>query len=71
MGTLRVSVSQSGCVTLELAIHVPLHSDDALFGFVFHGIEGTGMPACGERYGELDTWHVINFIQTLPEAARS
>ena len=56
---------------LDLVIHVPLHLDDALFGFVFNGIEGTGMPAFGERYGELDTWHIINFIQTLPEAARS
>ena len=56
---------------LDLTIHVPLHPDDALFGFVFNGIEGTGMPAFGERYGELDTWHIINFIQTLPEAARS
>ena len=56
---------------LDLAIHVPLHPDDSLFGFVFNGIEGTGMPAFGERYGELDTWHIINFIQTLPEAARS
>ncbi len=56
---------------LDLVIHVPLHLDDALFGFVFNGIEGTAMPAFGERYGELDTWHIINFIQTLPEAARS
>ncbi|MCY3894964.1 MAG: CopD family protein [Chloroflexi bacterium] len=56
---------------LDLVIHVPLHPDDALFGFVFNGIEGTGMPAFGDRYGELDTWHIINFIQTLPEAARS
>ena len=56
---------------LDLVIHVPLHPDDALFGFVFNGIEGTGMPAFGDRYGELDTWHIINFIQTLPETARS
>ena len=56
---------------LDLVIHVPLHLDDALFGFVFNGIEGTAMPAFGERYGELDTWHIINFIQTLPAAARS
>ena len=56
---------------LDLVIHVPLHPDDSLFNFVFYGIEGTGMPAFGERYGELDTWHIINFIQTLPEAARS
>ena len=56
---------------LDLVIHVPLHPDDALFGFVFNGIEGTGMPAFAERYGELDTWHIINFIQTLPAAARS
>jgi len=56
---------------LDLVIHVPLHADDALFGFVFNGIEGTGMPAFGERYGELDTWNIINFIQTLPETARS
>ena len=56
---------------LDLVIHVPLHPDDALFGFVFNGIEGTGMPAFGDRYGELDTWHIINFIQTLPAAARS
>jgi copper transport protein len=56
---------------LDLVIHVPLHPDDSLFDFVFNGIEGTGMPAFGERYGELDIWHIINFIQTLPEAARS
>ena len=56
---------------LDLVIHVPLHPDDSLFEFVFNGIEGTGMPAFGDRYGELDTWHIINFIQTLPAAARS
>ena len=56
---------------LDLVIHVPLHPDDSLFSFVFNGIEGTGMPAFGDRYGELDIWHVINFIQTLPEAART
>ncbi|MDE2869125.1 MAG: CopD family protein [Chloroflexota bacterium] len=56
---------------LDLVIHVPLHPDDSLFEFVFNGVEGTGMPAFGDRYGELDTWHIINFIQTLPAAARS
>ena len=51
----------------DLAVHVPLHTDNELYGFVADGIEGTPMVA---QLGNLTTdeiWHLVNYIRTISE----
>ena len=51
----------------DLAIHVPLHTDDELYTFIADGIEGTPMVA---QLGNLTTdeiWHLVNYIRTISE----
>ena len=51
----------------DLAIHVPLHTDDELYSFIADGIEGTPMVA---QLGNLTTdeiWHLVNYIRTMAE----
>ena len=49
----------------DLTVHVPLHPDRALFEFVRNGIPGTAMAPLGDKLSEDETWHLINYIQTL------
>ena len=56
---------------LDLTIHVPLHPDGELFGFIRNGIPETAMPAFIDRFSELQIWNLINFLQTLPPASPS
>ncbi len=51
----------------NLLVHVPLHSDSELFGFVDEGIPGTAMAALGERLSDDEIWHVVNYIRTFEE----
>lgn len=51
----------------DLAVHVPLHPDADLYGFVSEGIEGTAMAALGDRLSEEEIWHVINYARALAE----
>ncbi len=47
----------------DLAVHVPLHGDADIFGFIALGIEGTAMAGLGERLSDDEIWHVVNFIR--------
>ena len=49
----------------NLLVHVPLHPDRALFGFIHDGIEGAAMPALGETLSDDEVWHIVNYIRTL------
>ena len=49
----------------DLIVHVPLHSDRALFDFIRDGIEGTAMVGLGDRYTDEQIWHVVNYIKIL------
>ncbi len=51
----------------DLAVHVPMHPDADLFGFVSQGIAGTAMPAFGDRLTDDEIWHVVNYIKTFDE----
>ena len=51
----------------DLVVHVPLHSDADLFGFVSEGIPGTAMAALGERLSNDEIWHVVNYVRTFEE----
>ena len=51
----------------DLAVHVPLHTDNELYGFIADGIEGTPMVA---QLGNLTTdeiWHLVNYIRTISQ----
>ena len=49
----------------NLVVHVPLHPDRALFGFIHDGIEGTAMAAMGETLSDEEVWHIVNYIRTM------
>lgn len=51
----------------DLVVHVPLHADAELFGFISDGIEGTAMAPLSNRLTEDEIWHVVNYIKTLAE----
>ena len=51
----------------DLTIHVPLHPDGDLFGFIEDGVPGTGMAPLGGVLTNDEIWHVINYIRTLEE----
>lgn len=51
----------------DLVLHVPLHPDADLYGFISDGIEGTAMAALGERLTDQEIWHAVNYIRTLAD----
>jgi mono/diheme cytochrome c family protein len=53
---------------LDLTVHVPQHTDGAIFQFIHDGLPGTAMRAWGEGDGALSDeqiWHLVNFLRTL------
>lgn len=46
-------------------VHVRQHTDGDLYWWITHGIEGTAMPAFGDRLTEEERWAVIHFIRQL------
>jgi mono/diheme cytochrome c family protein len=50
---------------LDLAVHVPLHSEGDLFRFVRDGISGTAMPPWEGKLSDQEIWHVVNYIMTF------
>ena len=51
----------------DLVVHVPLHPEADLFGYIHDGIQGTGMAPLGDVLTDDEIWHVINYIRTLEE----
>ena len=51
----------------DLAVHVPLHSDTELYGFIADGIEGTPMVAQRDNLTPDQIWHLVNYIRTISE----
>lgn len=47
----------------DLRIHVPMHSDRQLFGFIRDGIPQAGMPAFEGMLTEEDTWSVLHYLR--------
>ena len=41
------------------------HTDPQLYGWVREGVDGTAMPAFGDKLSEEEIWHVVNFIRTF------
>ena len=51
----------------DLVVHVPLHPDRDLFGFILDGIPGTDMVPLGDLLTDEQIWHVVNYVQTFQE----
>ena len=51
----------------DLAIHVPLHTDNELYGFIADGIAGTPMVAQSGNLTSDEIWHLVNYIRTMGE----
>ena len=51
----------------DLAVHVPLHTDNELYGFIADGIEGTPMVAQLGNLTSDEIWHLVNYIRTISE----
>lgn len=49
----------------DLSIHVPLHTDGELFGFVRDGIPGTVMRANEGILSDEEMWNLVNYIRTF------
>lgn len=49
----------------DLIVHVPLHPDQVLFGFVRDGIDDTPMVGFGDALSDEEIWHLINYLQTM------
>ncbi len=49
----------------DLSIHVPLHTDGELFGFIRDGIPGTAMVGNGDVLSDEEMWNLVNFIRTF------
>ena len=53
----------------DLRVHVPLHTDGVIFGFVAAGFPGSAMPAFGGASGGALTdeqmWHLVNYLRTF------
>jgi len=52
---------------LDLSVHVPLHSDNALFGFIRDGLSGTAMQPWRGKLTDAEIWHILNYLRTLVE----
>ncbi len=51
----------------DLAIHVPLHTDNELYSFIADGIEGTSMVAQLGNLTSEEIWHLVNYIRTISD----
>ncbi len=51
----------------DLSVHVPLHADSDLFGFIRDGIPGTAMPGQDGVLTEDQMWHLVNFLRTFEQ----
>ena len=51
----------------DLTIHVPLHPDRHLFGFIHDGMPGADMAPFGDLLTDEEIWHVVNYMRTFEE----
>jgi copper transport protein len=47
----------------NMRLHVPLHSDLELYGYISQGFPGTAMPAFKNRLTSEEIWHLVNYLR--------
>jgi copper transport protein len=55
---------------LDLTVHVPLHPDQDLVGFISNGVSRTAMPAFGSQFSEEEIQAVVNYLRELAKEGR-
>jgi copper transport protein len=48
----------------NMRIHVPLHDDRELYGFISQGFPGTAMPAYADGLTHEEIWNLVNYLRT-------
>ncbi|MFW6174409.1 MAG: copper resistance protein CopC [Chloroflexota bacterium] len=51
----------------NLRAHVPLHSQGELFEIIANGVDGTAMGPNKDALSDEGIWHLINYLQTIPD----
>jgi copper transport protein len=51
----------------DLTVHVPLHPDSVLYGFIRDGIPASGMPPFRDQLREDEVWDLVNYLRELAE----
>lgn len=51
----------------DLTVHVPLHPDGQIFGWMTDGVPRTAMPAWKDALSEEDRWNIVNYLRTLTQ----
>ncbi|MCX6024606.1 MAG: copper resistance protein CopC [Chloroflexi bacterium] len=52
----------------DLALHVALHPEGVLYGWITEGVPGTAMPAFRSRLTDDERWHILNYVKSLTAA---
>ncbi len=47
----------------NMRIHVPLHDDRELYGFISQGFPGTAMPAYADGLTHAEIWDLVNYLR--------
>jgi copper transport protein len=52
----------------DLILHVPLHPDGDLYGWISDGFPGSAMPAFRSQLTDQQRWDVLNYLKSLTSA---
>jgi mono/diheme cytochrome c family protein len=47
----------------NMRIHVPLHKDRELYGFISQGFPGTAMPTYADGLTQEEIWNLVNYLR--------
>jgi copper transport protein len=53
----------------DLTVHVGLHADGVLWGWITNGIPRTAMPAWKDKLTDTQRWEVVDFLRTAFQAS--
>jgi copper transport protein len=56
---------------VDLTVHVGLHADGVLWGWITYGIPRTAMPAWQSKLSDTERWDVVDFLRTAFQASGS
>ena len=54
---------------VDLTVHVGLHADGVLWGWITYGIPRTAMPAWQSKLTDTQRWDLVNFLRTAFQAS--
>jgi copper transport protein len=49
---------------VDLTVHVGLHADGVLWGWITNGIPRTAMPAWKDKLSDTERWEIVDFLRT-------